>query len=89
MIAEQQLASIILYVERVGLSEQTVITLRKEYPGIHLTYAFDDDMVAMSVPNECQGFNVYYVDSSEHCSKLTSSLDTATGLVLAEVVEDW
>ena len=89
MIAEQQLASIILYVERVGFSEQTVIALRKEYPGMHLTYAFDDDMVAMSVPNECQGFNVYYVDSSEHCSKLTSSLDTATGLVLAEVVEDW
>ena len=89
MIAEEQLNSIISYVEQVGLSEQTLIALREEYPGMHLTYAFDDDMVAMSVPNECQGFNVYYVDSSEHCSKLTSALERATGLVLAEVVEDW
>lgn len=89
MIAPEQLNSIISHVEQVGLSEETLIALRKEYPGLHLTYAFDDDMVAMNVPKECQGFNVYYVDSSEHCSKLTSALERATGLVLAEVVEDW
>ena len=80
--------TIVARIEAAGLSEASVAALRGDYPGVHFTYAFDDDMNGMEPPRNCRGFNVYYVDSSDHCSKITLSLERASGLVLAEVIDD-
>ena len=41
----------------------------------------------MTLPASRTGLNVYLVDGRNHCLKLTETLEAATGLVLAEVLE--
>jgi hypothetical protein len=40
----------------------------------------------MAEPIQCgEGFNIYLVTGRGHCMRLTSDLEEATGMVLAEV----
>ncbi|MFD1692587.1 hypothetical protein ACFSHR_16845 [Azotobacter chroococcum] len=49
----------------------------------------DDDIVVNAKPvAERPGFNVYLVNSSDHCSVLSNDLGSASGIVLAEIIED-
>ena len=88
MMDEQDLNGILSLIKQRGLSEPLVTNLRQEYKNYHFTYCIDDDMDAHSPSIQSEGFNVYYVDSSQHCSTLTKNLDAASGLVLAEVIDD-
>ncbi len=72
----------------VGLSEQSLSALRTVHPNIHFTYCMDDDVGILNPYLSRIGFNVYLVDGREHCMRFTSEIGDATGLVLAEVVED-
>jgi len=71
-----------------GLDYDTVAALRQSYPKIHFTYCMDDDITSGKPVFESQHFNIYLVDGREHCLCLTNDFDVATGLVLAEVIED-
>ncbi len=72
-----------------GLSETLLAELRKDYPQVHFTYCMDDDVQSAADPFLSRpGFNLYLVDGREHCMKLTGNAEQATGLVLAEVLED-
>lgn len=88
MLARETLAGIAAEVETVGLSEQTLVALRTSHPGIHFTYCMDDDVGAMEPYASHPGFNVYLVDGREHCLKFTRDIGHATGLVLAEVIDE-
>ena len=70
-----------------GLSEDLISELRSQFD-YHFTYCMDDDMDAYTPAIEKDSFNVYFVDSSEHCSKLTTEPANASGFVLAEVIDD-
>lgn len=80
--------SIANVVASAGLSEQSLSGLRASYPEIHFTYCSDDDVGILNPYLSRPGFNIYLVDGREHCMKFTSEIDHATGLVLAEVIED-
>jgi hypothetical protein len=71
-----------------GLSEALVSELRKAYPGIHFTYCLDDDIHGAAPFLERPGFNLYLVGGTGHCLSLSGNSATASGLVLAEVLED-
>lgn len=71
-----------------GLDEGLIRSLRAEYPSVHFTYCADDDIHAGRPVAERPGVRVYLVDGREHCLCLTSDMDTATGLVLADVMDD-
>jgi hypothetical protein len=86
VINRHQLQSILDFVEQQGLSEQTITQLRQTYPGCHFTYCMDDDVNFPRVYAERPHFNVYLVDSREHCSTLTTDAEVASGVVLAEVI---
>jgi len=73
---------------RDGLNETTVGKLRAQFNGVHFTYCMDDDVSGVEPILRNPGMNVYLVDGRDHCLKLTERLDIATGLVLAEVLED-
>ena len=79
-IADQVAAQIV--------DEATVSSLRKAYPEIHFTYCLDDDIVTGKPVIERENFNLYLIDGREHCLCLTNDYDTATGIVVAEVIED-
>jgi len=65
-----------------------VTHLRKSYPGTHFSICSDDDMPPRLSPVAGNSFcRLYYVDSADHCLRLTSDSEAATGLVVALV--DW
>ena len=88
MLAQETVEAIATELESCGLSEQTVAALRASHPEIHFTYCLDDDVGSVMPYATRLGFNIYLVDGREHCLKFTRELEHATGLVLAEVIED-
>jgi len=87
MIKQQDLDAIISVVEQQGLSETLIKELRAEY-SYHFTYCMDDDMDAHTPALSKDSFNVYFVDSTDHCASLTQELAHASGFVFAEVLDD-
>ena len=79
-------------VERAGLNEQTLAALRQTFTDMHLTYCMDDDIgagsAAIAPVREAECFRIYLVDGRDHCMHFTRDLESATGLVLAEILPD-
>lgn len=89
MISQQLLDAVVRQAEQGGLDDALIAALRSAHPGISFTWCFDDDIVANArAVVEKPTFNIYLVDSCEHCSVLTNDLDSASGMVLAEVFPD-
>jgi hypothetical protein len=86
-IDQARLEQVAQIVERAGLGEQTLGALREAFTDIHLTYCMDDDIGLVEPAVRAQGFNMYLVDGRGHCMRFTNELETATGIVLAEVEE--
>ncbi|QQS52896.1 MAG: hypothetical protein IPM89_08035 [Candidatus Competibacteraceae bacterium] len=88
MITQRQLTDIARLTADQGLDHATASRLRQVYPGTYFTYCLDDDINGMEPALESAGFNLYLVDGSQHCLRLTSDLQVATGIVLAAVLEE-
>ena len=86
MISQQQLERISELVTRESVIESgSVERLRGEFPDIHFTYCMDDDVFAALPVLEQERFNLYLVDSRNHCISLTQDREIATGILVAEV----
>jgi hypothetical protein len=89
LIAPETVDRIALVVQRAGLSEQTLSALRESFADLHFTYCLDDDIgegIGAAAPVRISpGFKIYLVDGRSHCMQLTGDLESATGLVLAEL----
>lgn len=71
------------------LDTDTLSALRSAHPGVHFTVCLDDDVVDPMRPFiEQPGLNIYLVDGSEHCLSLTNDTESASGLLLAEVIDE-
>ena len=88
MIETSHVNAVIDFVHSKGLSEQSVIELRRQFSEYHFTWCMEDDMDNAAPAIEQGAFNIYFVDSSDHCSRLTIDHKKASGMVLAEVVEE-
>ncbi len=88
MISPEQVQAIADQVDRQTLNETAIGALRAQYPGIHFTYCLEDDIPNHQPLLEGAGFNLYLVDGREHCLCLTRNYEYATGVVIAEVIED-
>lgn len=88
MISSEQVQRIAAAIRAQTLNESVVSALRGEYPGIHFTYCMDDDIPNNTPVLESESFNIYLVDGREHCLCLTNNHENATGIVIAEVIED-
>jgi hypothetical protein len=89
MITEDVLNAICEYASGQVIGEPLVADLRKQYPDYHFTWCFDEDIGATARPwAERENFNIYLVNSSDHCSKLSNDPESASGVVLAEVIAD-
>lgn len=78
-----------MIVEQVqGIDESVVIALREAYPTLHFTYCIDDDIHAVRPVLRQADFNVYLIDSREHCLCLTDDYEAASGMVLAETIKN-
>jgi len=89
MIADVLLAQVAA--EVLALSEQLarlgdglVARLRDRFPEAHFSICSDDDTPPGISPATGNRFcNLYYVDGRNHCLKLTTDAETATGLLVA------
>lgn len=57
--------------------------LRRRFPGLSLTRCEASDVDAELPFRECRQFNLYLVDATDHCWRLTSDPARATGVVVA------
>ena len=63
--------------------------LRAAFPGMHITVCGEDDIPPRLPPAAENAFcYLYYVDASEHCLKLTTDAEAATGVAVALRSED-
>ncbi|MCU7809892.1 MAG: hypothetical protein KZQ77_01455 [Candidatus Thiodiazotropha sp. (ex Notomyrtea botanica)] len=67
------------------LIETAVDELRNQFPDIHFTHCMDDDVFAASPVHEAESYNLYLIDSRNHCLCFTQELAVATGIVVAEL----
>lgn len=89
MITQTQLAAVGDYANRQEIiSDDVVAELRKDFPDIHFTYCMDDDVYQANPIFESAAFNLYLIDSREHCLSFTQDLEIATGIVLAEIEDE-
>ena len=88
MISPELLESIAHAINAHALNESVVALLRSDYPGLHFTYCMDDDIGTHQPILEQPGFNLYLVDGREHCLCLTRDYEHATGIVIAEVLDE-
>ena len=89
MISQALLDDVVSQAEQAVLDDALIARLRAAYPGVSFTWCFDDDVVVSArAIVEREKFKVYLVNSTEHCSVLTNDLDSAGGMVLAEVLPD-
>jgi hypothetical protein len=86
MISQEQIEQIGELVVRASVLESGCVDpLRSQFPDIHFTYCMDDDVYAALPVLQRERFNIYLVDSRDHCFCLTQDSEIATGIVVAEV----
>jgi len=84
---KEEINRISTFTQNMDLNESTLAVLRQEFPEIHFTYCSDDDIIESNPIGSFENFKLYLVDGHDHCLKFTSNLESATGVVLAEVYE--
>jgi len=68
---------------QLGYDEQAR-RLRAAFPGMHITVCGEDDVPPRLPPAaENAACYLYYVDANEHCLKLTTDAEAATGVAVA------
>ena len=88
MISNSRLTEIVQCVEQQGMNSRILSQLRNTYPDLHFTYCMDADVINVPPVEKRRAFNIYLVDTQEHCLRLTTDRQLATGVVLAEVSDE-
>jgi len=89
MISQEQLDQIHDFVMSSDIGEELISALKQQHPDLHFSWCFDDDIGATAKPYcESNGFNLYLVNSENHCSCLSNDPDSSSGVVIAEVIDD-
>ncbi len=63
--------------------------LRRQFPGVRITVCNDDDLPArLTAVRETAAARFFYIDAGEHCVKLSSDAETASGIVVGLLGDD-
>lgn len=87
MIEPSLLEAVAARVESGEIHAQNVAVLREAFPGTHFTWCMEDDIGMEQPVAERAGFNLYLVDGQAHCLKLTTDMNSASGIVIAELID--
>lgn len=85
MISRSQIDSVAERLHGQPIDERAIEKLRNDFPEIHFTYCMDDDVIAASPVLETALFNLYLIDSRNHCLCFTQDEAVASGIVVAEI----
>lgn len=71
------------------VAELLAARLRTDFPGLHITVCGEDDIPPrLPAAAENAHCRLYYVDGSEHCLRLTTDDEAASGVVVALLDDD-
>lgn len=70
--------------ENEGSTADRIAGLRREFPDLSLTRCDAGDMDTETPVVQTPRFDVYLIDASEHCVRITTRPEAATGLIVAE-----
>lgn len=70
--------------EGEGTASERVAQLRKAFPKVSVTRCDAGDMDTETPVLLTPGFDVYLIDTSEHCVRITTEPEAASGLIVAE-----
>jgi hypothetical protein len=87
-LSEQSLAAIGDLLASAGADAATVAELRRRFPGLSVTRCDAHDVADEAPFQTFARCNLYLLDGRDHCFKITSDLDAATGLVLSPTGAD-
>jgi hypothetical protein len=63
--------------------------LRRQFPGLRITVCSDDDLPArLTAVRETSAARFFFIDAGEHCVKLSSDAETASGIVVGLLGDD-
>jgi hypothetical protein len=82
-ITDQDLAEIETLLAGGGVGGAFSVKFRERFPGLTLTRCAASDMDHEVSYRRYPGFDLYLVDRSDHCWRMTADLGRATGIVLA------
>ncbi len=88
MIAPEQLDEMVRLMAGGEATVDRMAGLRRLFPEIHFTHCSDDDVIGATPVREQDRFNLYLVDSSNHCFGFTCDPTLASGVVVAEIGTD-
>jgi phage/plasmid primase-like uncharacterized protein len=78
--------------ERVASAVNTTadqVELRRQFPGVPITVCSDDDIpTRLTAAHETTVACFYYLDANEHCVKLSTDADSASGIVVGLLGDD-
>jgi hypothetical protein len=88
MIAAALLEQVASSIGAVGIASGDTAgltaSLRQRFPAVHFTVCSDDDVPPNLAPAyENRQLRLYYVDANQHCLKLTTDAEAASGIVVA------
>jgi hypothetical protein len=83
-LAADTLAQVQSLLEASGTTSERIASLRQAFPGVSLTCCDASDMDTETAVLEIDRYQVYLIDTSEHCVRITTQVQAATGLIVAE-----
>jgi hypothetical protein len=81
---EEAMVRIEAVLETLGADPKVLAGLRQDFPGLSLTRCDLSDLGMEEPFRRFPRFNLYLVDATDHCWRLTADPARATGLVVAE-----
>ena len=81
-LSAEQLAEIEALLEAPDANAKALGAIRERFPKLSITQCSASEVDAESPFRTYERFDLYLVDGSNHCWRLTENLDVATGLVV-------
>jgi hypothetical protein len=83
-LSEEALARIEAALSPADADPAALAGFRRDFPGLSLTRCDLSDLGVEQPFRQYQKFNVYLLDASDHCARITPDPARATGLVIAK-----
>jgi len=87
MIQESLIESVVLAVKKEGTGDSLLKLLKANHPDTYFSCCNDEDVFGPDPIYASQTFNLYLVDSSDHCLSLTKDKEVASGILIARVTD--
>lgn len=88
MITQEQLEQIAAAIVTDGDEFEFQDIIREKFPEFTFTFAIDEDIMGIDPVIETDRYNIYLLDTSDECFTMTEDLGAATGVIIAELMEE-